>query len=82
MSYNKLKLTSVRIDPDTLEKLEKFTANHYYWTRNAVINNILTAVVNRFSENDIYDMVRTNTFSKDPITAVYRINQVPNPKEQ
>lgn len=82
MSNNKLKLTSVRIDPDTLEKLEKFTAKHYYWTRNAVINQILTTVVERFDEKDIYDMVRTYSGSKDPITAVYRINQLPNPNEQ
>lgn len=82
MSYNKLKLTSVRIDPETLEKLEKFTSKHEYWTRNTVINKILTTVVGRFSDKDIYDMVRTDSRSKDPITAVYRINQVPNPKEQ
>ena len=81
MSNNNLKLTSVRIDPATLDKLDKFVSKHYYWTRNAVINQILTAVVNRFDDKAIYDMVRTWKFQKEPITAIYKINEVPKPNE-
>ena len=82
MSTKNLKLTSVRLDPDTLEKIEKFVQKHDYWTKNAVINSILTAVMDRFSERDIYDMVRTWQFTNEPITAIYKINEVPKPKEQ
>lgn len=82
MSNNNLKLTSVRIDPDTLQKLDEFVSKHTYWTRNAVINSILTTVMNRFDKRDIYDMVRTWQFTKEPITAIYKINQLPKPKEQ
>ena len=81
MSNNNLKLTSVRIDPATLEKLDKFVSRHDYWTRNAVINQILTAVVNRFDEKAIYDMVRTWRFLREPVTAIYKINEVPKPNE-
>lgn len=82
MSNKNLKLTSVRLDPDTLEKIEMFVQKHDYWTKNGVINSILTAVMERFSERDIYDMCRTWQFTKEPITAIYKINEVPKPKEQ
>ena len=82
MSNNNLKLTSVRIDPDTLQKLDEFVSKHTYWTRNAVINSILTTVINRFDQRDIYDMVRTWQFTKEPITAIYKINELPKPTAQ
>ena len=81
MSKKNLKLTSVRIDPDTLDKIEEFRKIHPYWTKNAIINSVLTTVMERFSNGDIYDMVRTWEFTKEPITAIYRINEVPKPKE-
>lgn len=77
-----LKLTSVRIAPDTLEKIEKFADKHPYWTKNAVINSVLTAVFSRFPEKDIYDMVRDWDGQKNPITAVFRIGELPKPNEQ
>ena len=82
MSTKNLKLTSVRIDPDTLEKINQFAQKHEVWTRNAVINSILTAVMERFSDSDVYDMCRTSYFENDPITAIYKINDLPKPKEQ
>lgn len=82
MKNKNLKLTSVRIDPDTLEKINEFLKKHEYWTKNAVINNVLTAVMDRFSDRDIYDMCRTSYFTNDPITAIYKINEVPKPNEQ
>lgn len=53
-----LKLVSARIEPETLDKIEAFSKNHFYWKRNAVINSVLTAVFNHFTDGDIYDMVR------------------------
>lgn len=82
MSNKNLKLTSVRIDPDTLDKIDEFLKRHEYWTKNAVINNVLTVVMNRFSDRDIYDMCRTCKFDREPITAIYKINEVPKPNEQ
>lgn len=72
-----LKLVSARIDPDALDKIAKFIVHHPYWTKNAVINNILCAVMDKFDERDIYDMVRTNSFINEDITAIYRINRTP-----
>lgn len=82
MSNKNLKLTSVRLDPDTLDKIDEFLKKHEYWTKNGVINNVLTTVMERFSDRDIYDMCRTCKFDKEPITAIYKINEVPKPKEQ
>lgn len=70
-----LKLVSARIDPDALDKIEKFISHNRYWTKNAVINGIITAVMTKFDERDIYDMVRTNFFINEDITAIYRINR-------
>lgn len=82
MRKKNLTLTSVRLDPNMLESLEKFVSKHDYWTKNGVINNILTTVFEKFSERDIYDMVRTWKGTNNPITAIYRIENVPNPNDK
>ena len=53
-----LKLISVRIDPETIDKIEKLRKTHYYWKRNTIINAVLTAVFDTFSDKEIYDMCR------------------------
>lgn len=58
-----LKLISVRIDPETLQKLDEFCKQHYYWKRNTVINGILTAVVDAMDKGTLYEMVRYNRIS-------------------
>lgn len=68
-----LKLTSVRLDPDMLEKVAKFQKSHNYWTKNAIINLALVAVFEDFPERDIYDMIRCNRVCKSPVLASYRI---------
>lgn len=76
MNNKNLKLTSVRIDPDTLAKIDAFAAKHGYWTRNSIINNILTVVFSKFSERQIYDMCRAELFRNCPIMAIFEIRQV------
>lgn len=53
-----LKLISARIDTETLKRIDEWLLGHRYWKRNAVINGILTAVVDSMSSKEIYDMVR------------------------
>lgn len=79
MSKN-LKLLSVRLEPDCVESIDNFVKRHEYWTRNAVICRVLDIVFKDFPDKDIYDMVRKNMYSKDPVTAIYRINPLPSPK--
>lgn len=73
MPKENLQLISVRIDPDTLAKIEKFAARHSYWKRNTIINNLLTTVFNDFNERQIYDMVRRNNFNKAMVQSDYEI---------
>lgn len=54
----KLKLISVKVDPETLEKLDALVRDHHYWKRNTIINAILTAVVDGMDCGSIYDMIR------------------------
>ena len=75
MSKN-LKLLSVRIDPDTVEKIDRFVVNRRYWKRNTVVNAILTAVMNDFREDAVYDMVRRSFHSRQNVDAVYKIKRV------
>lgn len=75
MPQENLKLTSVRLDPDTLDKIDKFTKKHLYWKRNTIINRVLMAVMNDFSEKDVYDMVRRSFFRNEPVTAHYEISK-------
>lgn len=71
-----LKLLSVRIDPDTVEKIDRFIVNRRYWKRNTVVNAILTAVMNDFREDAVYDMVRRSFHSRQNVDAVYKIKRV------
>lgn len=60
MAQENLKLLSVRVDPLTLEMIDNWLKRHSYWKRNTVINGILSAVMEGFSDGDVYDMVRYN----------------------
>lgn len=73
MANENLKLISVRLDPDTLGKLDEFVRRHKYWKRNTVINSILWAAMNDFNEGAVYDMTRRNHFKGQPVTAKYEI---------
>ena len=79
MSKN-LKLLSVRLEPECIEKIDEFVKRHEYWTRNAVICRVLDIVFKDFNQRDIYDMVRKNMYSRDPVTAIYRIHPLQSPK--
>lgn len=52
------KLTSLRVNVDTLAKIEEFKKNHPYWKTSSVMNGILDAVFNNFNEKQIYAMLR------------------------
>lgn len=58
MAKENLVLVSCRLDPETLECIEKVTKKHTYWKRNTVINSVLTAVFDCFTDQQIYDMIR------------------------
>lgn len=73
MSKKRLTLISVRVDPDTLELLDKFCEIHQYWSRNAVINEILSVVMKEFDDRSIWDMVRRRMSPANPVYANFKI---------
>lgn len=73
MPKDNLKLISVRIDPDTLAKIEWFAKRHSYWKRNTIINCLLMTIFKDFNDRQIYDMVRRNNFDKAMVESEYEI---------
>ena len=68
-----LKLISVRIDPQTLTKIDQFASDHYYWKRNGIINAVLSSVFKDFDRRAIYDMVRRSDRDDGKVSAKYEI---------
>lgn len=78
MAKENLKLMSVRLNPDTVEAIEKFTVDHPYWTRNSVINCLLTTIFKDFTDGQIYDMARRHFFPKNEVKAEYELTKLMN----
>ena len=78
----KLKQISVRIDPETLAKIDTMTTKHSYWKRNAIINGLLSAVVDAMDDKTIYDMVRYSRHCyPKPKGSFYLPEHLPHPPE-
>lgn len=65
----KKKLISAKISPKTLEDIDEFLKNHRYWKRNTVISSILDAVMDNFTEEEIFRMVCYNRLNRRKINA-------------
>lgn len=73
MPKENLQLISVRLDPDTLAKIEKFVTRHSYWKRNTIINNVLMTIFQDFNDKQIYDMIRRIHFKDQNVMCKYEI---------
>lgn len=74
----KLKLISVRIDPETLRKVDDLQGRHYYWKRNTIINGLLTAIVDAMDDKALYDMIRyTRHYHNKPKGTFYIPENLP-----
>lgn len=69
-----LKLISARIDTETLKRIDAWLLEHRFWKRNAVINGILTAVVDSMTSQEIYDMVRYSRIHDEKPIGAFRHN--------
>lgn len=78
MAQKNLKLLSVRLNPDTVDAIEKFTVDHPYWNRNALINNLLTTIFKDFTDKQRYDMARRVFFAKNEVKAEYELTNLMN----
>lgn len=76
------KLTSIRLDSDTLDKIEKLAAVHTYWKRSDIINNVLRAVFENFDDGAIYDMIRVYAWRKNVVKCDFEITNDLKPYEK
>ena len=54
----KMKQISLKIDPATLEKIDEMARHFKWWKRNAIINQVLSAVLDECTADDILKMLR------------------------
>ena len=71
MEYTKL--TSIRIEVDIFEKIEKLSDKHEYWKRSSVINNLLRAVLDNFDDRQVYDMLCRYRWSRNVVKTEFEI---------
>ena len=53
-----LKQISAKVDAQTIERIDAIAFKAKYWKRNAIINNILTAIVDSCDYDEIMLLVR------------------------
>lgn len=82
MSRDNLKLVSVRMDDELIQKLDEVAKNHFYWKRSDIIRNILIAVLAEMSKVDIYNMIRYHYFKKNVVDAKFEITDELKPYEK
>lgn len=75
MPKENLKLISARVDPATLAKIDQFLTRHGYWKRNTVITRILDAVMDNFTDSDIYDMLRYDRILRKKATGSFTLDK-------
>ena len=74
MARDNAKLISMRLEADLFEKVKKLEQQHQYWSRSAIINNLLAAVLYNFDSGAIYDMLRTYNWERHEVEAAFKIN--------
>lgn len=54
-------LTTIRIEQETLDRIDAFIICHPMWTRNFVIGQVLKRLFEYVDDDKIYDLVRGGT---------------------
>lgn len=82
MSRDNLKLISVRLDDDLVEKLDELAQRYTYWGRSGIIRGILFAALSEMSAGDIYNMIRYHFYKKNVVDAKFEITDELKPYER
>lgn len=67
------KLTSIRLETDTIEKIDNLVKKNTYWKRSDYINNILAAVLKNFTEWEVLQMVSRYKWLQNKVNAKFEI---------
>lgn len=54
-----LKLISLRVDPESLRKIDELAKRYEYYSRSSIINNLLGAVLQCAADGTIWKMIST-----------------------
>lgn len=76
------KLTSIRFDVDVLKEIDRFLEKNRYWKRSDVINLVLRAVLENFSDWDILAMMRYWSWAKKKVNANFEITDFEREEKQ
>lgn len=68
-----LQQISIRVEPIVLDLLNAAVKRHTYWKRNTIINALLKTTLTRFSDRELYDMLRTNWYRESQVDCKYEI---------
>lgn len=76
------KLTSIRLDADVLEEIERFLEKNRYWKRSDVINLVLRAVLENFSDWDILTMMRYWIWAQKKVDVKFEVTDFKREEKQ
>ena len=78
------KIVSVRMEDRLIEMIDKQVERHRYWKRSNIICNILEAVLTRFDEKEIYDMIRMHYYRNNVVNTKFEVTgelMTPKPRD-
>ena len=55
------------------DRVDKLADKHIYWKRSAVINNLLLAVLDNFTDGQIYDMLCRHRWRRNVVKTDFTI---------
>lgn len=76
------KLVSVRLETETYEKIEKIVQRETYYKRSDVINNLLKAVLDNFTEVEIHDMMYRWKWMRNVVETQFKVTKELKPYER
>lgn len=72
---DKTKLTSIRIEAKSYERIERFATDMRFYKKSEVINNILTAVFENFTDQQIRDMISRYLWWKNKVETKFEVTK-------
>lgn len=76
------KLVSVRIETETYEKIVEIVKHETYYKRSDVINNLLKAVLDNFTPEQIHDMMYRWKWERNVVNTQFEVTKELKPYER
>ena len=76
------KLTSIRLDVDVLKEIDRFLVKNRYWKRSDVINLVLRAVLENFSDWHILAMMRYWSWADKKVDVKFEVTDFKREEKQ